>query len=260
MKVNVQVGNKSVVCRDLIAGLDVTGIMREILASGGFIASFRHDWDVPGGVQRSGGATIQPETVPLNHRPRAGKGDTIKITSRLWDYAESLNDDKGNAAWQKPNTGLINQGVRFPQTLNFGGNLCLVKKTVSGKYGNVWAVPRECENLASTWFTPNGRLAIMKLVATNAETHAIRKIGAGLDVYFPFLTNQPDYYVELKRLEFWKTPPFALSDGTVIIEYETLGDDINGWINDTEKICLFSPSTGFQTSWKLKTLPPPSQG
>lgn len=238
--------------------LDITQIMRDTIASGGRIASLKHDWDVAPPVVRANGASVMPETVPFNNRPVNGKGSKLQLRSWMRKYAESINDAKGNSAWKEPKTGLINTGTN-PEALSFGGNTILVK-SIEGRFAKVWAVPIDCESLKSNWFTENGRLAIMKFTASNEKSHKVFKVGAGLDVYFPFLTNQVDYYVALSRIELWAKLPFVITDKGTIVEYLLLGDEIYGLTESKERILLYAPKLGYVTNWKLITSQPPPKG
>jgi hypothetical protein len=81
-------------------------------------------------------------------------------------------------------------------------------------------------------------------------------IGSGIDCYTPFISNPNMWYGEMwirtAYIEMWPALPFALNDGTSIVEYELYGHSTYGIRADKSDV-LLRDASGFKTNWKINS-------
>jgi len=122
-------------------------------------------------------------------------------------------------------------------------------------YANVYASSCYAADLRGTFFDKDVRLAVHKFNAFTKNGSMI-KLARGWDCYTPFITdpyvNNGDMWIPADYLEMWQPLPFALSDGTKIVEYELHGHKIYGRRADGSAVLLRDPG-GFKTNWKIKS-------
>ena len=121
------------------------------------------------------------------------------------------------------------------------------------KFANVYAMSCHEKDLEGTFFDKDMRLVIHKFNASTWNRNMI-KLAGGEDCYTPFITapnvNDGAMWIRLDYLELWPRLPFALSDGTEIVEYELHGFEICGLRADGSSVLLREPG-GFKTNWSI---------
>jgi hypothetical protein len=231
----------------------------------GRIATLLVDWQNPKwgfmprqlSLERS---MVFPQTVTFNSICKKGKGATIPLTDQIIEYLGSLNDQKTKDVILTIGAGWINRPT-IPGTverLTWAGNHVIVKETrvvQDIEYSNVHALSCYETDLIGTFFDKDMRLILHKFNAVTRSSNMV-KLTNTRDCYTPFITdpdvNNGDMWIPSEYLEMWPELPFALSDGTQIIEYELFGYKIYGLRADGKSVLLRDPS-GFKTNWKIKS-------
>ena len=193
------------------------------------------------------------------------KGARIPLTKEMEKYVERLNahDKNPRRIIDFPDAGWINIHITPPdpmsiECLTWAANHVVVKETrmFSGvEYASVHALNCYETNLDGTFFDKDMRLIVHKFNAYTMQKKMI-KIGKGIDCYTPFISNPNMWYGEMwvrsAYIEMWPTLPFALNDGTSIVEYELYGHSTFGIRADKSSV-LLRDASGFKTSWKINS-------
>jgi hypothetical protein len=193
------------------------------------------------------------------------KGARIPLTKEMEKYVERLNahDKNPRRIIDVPEAGWINIHITPPdpmsiECLTWSANHVVVKETrmFSGvEYASVHALNCYESNLDGTFFDKDMRLVIHKFNAFTMQKTMIN-IGSGIDCYTPFISNPNMWYGEMwirtAYIEMWPALPFALNDGTSIVEYELYGHSTYG-IRADKSAVLLRDASGFKTNWKINS-------
>ncbi|MBI5954284.1 MAG: hypothetical protein HY865_21720 [Chloroflexi bacterium] len=229
----------------------------------GRIATLLVDWQNPkwGFAPREvGPLNAYPHTVTFNVVCDHRKGPRVPLTDPILDYLGRLNGEKVKAAILVPNSGWVNNPTIPPtvERLTWAANHIIVKETrmvQEVEYSNVYASSCHAADLTGTFTDKDARLVVHKFNAFTRGSTMI-KLGSGADCYTPFITdpniNNGDMWIRSDYLEMWHELPFALSDGTSIVEYELYGHRVFGRRADGSAVLLRDPS-GFKTSWRINS-------
>lgn len=229
----------------------------------GKIATLLVDWQNPkwGFAPREVGAlNSYPHTVTFHVICDNRKGPRIPLTEPILNYLDRLNGERIKEGILTPNSGWVNKPTEPPtvERLTWAANHVVVKETrtyLDVEYSNVYAASCHAPDLSGTFFDRDMRLIIHKFNAFTRGGTMI-KLGRGADCYTPFITdpyiNNGDMWIRSDYLEMWPDLPFALSDGTQVIEYELFGHKIYGRRADGSAVLLRDPK-GFKTNWKINS-------
>ena len=229
----------------------------------GRIATLLVDWQNPkwGLAPREvGPLNAYPHTVTFNAIRDRSKGPRIPLTEQVTNYVARLNGERIKDGILVPNAGWVNKATIPPtvERITWAANLVIVKETRWNgdvEFANVYASNCDDHNLSGTFFDRDMRLVIHKFNAVTRNRTLI-KLARGVDCYTPFITNpyvnNGDMWICSNFLELWPALPFALFDGTEIIEYELHGYRIFGRRVDGSAVLLRDP-VGFKTNWKIKS-------
>lgn len=230
----------------------ITQIMRS-----GKIARLRADWTNPKWGYQSrapiGEQENPPHTFTFNENMSDLKGSKIPLTFAMNEYGKRLNGDN----WNKiliPAAGWINTGTN-PEALSWACNDVIVLGRV-GRYVNIFALDCYATDLQETYFSKNGRLVVHKFNAITPQNTLI-KLGAGYDLYTPFIKNSPSYWTPFECVEMWPDLPCVVTAGGqswTVTEYELLGHETWG-LTDTGRVCLYNGE--YLTDWRLDNPMPP---
>ncbi|CAG1003758.1 hypothetical protein ANAEL_03178 [Anaerolineales bacterium] len=229
----------------------------------GKIATLLVDWQSPkwGFAPREvGPLNSYPHTVTFHVICDSRKGPRIPLTEPILNYLSKLNGEKVKENILIPNAGWINKPTIPPtvERLTWAANHVIVKEIrtyLDVEYSNVYAESCYATDLSGTFFDRDMRLIVHKFNAFTRGGSMI-KFGRGTDCYTPFITdpyiNNGDMWIRSDYLEMWPDLPFALSDGTQILEYELFGYKIYGRRADGSMVLLRDPG-GFKTNWRIKS-------
>jgi hypothetical protein len=229
----------------------------------GKIATLLVDWQNPkwGFAPREvGPLNAYPHTVTFHVICDSRKGPRIPLTDPILEYLGRLNSEKTKAGILVPNAGWINNPTIPPtvERLTWAANHVVVKETRVSQgveFSNVYASSCDATDLSGTFFDKDVRLIVHKFNAFTMKSTMI-KLASGADCYTPFITNPSvnngDMWIRSDYLEMWPDLPFALSDGTEIVEYELYGHKVFGRRADGSAVLLRDPS-GFKTNWKINS-------
>ncbi len=236
----------------LPGGGDITSIKKA-----GRIATLLVDMQNPkwNFAPRKVGIPAPPQTVTFNNVVRDGKGERVPLTNNMIAYLVALNGPVVANKIQIPSAGWINNPTIPPtvESLSWAANHVIVKGTatyLNVEYSNVHAINCYETQLSGTFFDKDLRLVIHKFNAVTMSGRMI-KLGNGYDCYTPFI-SKGNMWIRSEYLEFWPALPFALDDGTEIVEYELYGHNYYGIRADGSRI-LLRDSLGFKTNWKIKS-------
>jgi hypothetical protein len=229
----------------------------------GRIATLLVDWQNPKwkfAPREVGPLNAYPHTVTFHAIRSSKKGPRIPLTESILGYLGRLNGERTKAGILVPNAGWVNKPTDPPtvERLTWAANLVIVKETrtdLDVEYSNVYASNCNATDLSGTFFDMDMRLVIHKFNAFTKNRTMI-KLARGIDCYTPFITdpyvNNGDMWIRSDYLEMWHDLPFALSDGTEIVEYELYGHKTYGRRADGSAVLLRDPS-GFKTNWKISS-------
>lgn len=240
----------------------VDGIITEIKHKGK-IATLLVDWQNPKwkfAPREVGPLNAYPHTVTFNHNCDSRKGARIPLTNPILDYLGRLNGEKTKAGILVPNAGWVNRPTIPPtvERLTWAANHVIVKEIRMSRdveYCNVHALSCNATDLSGTFFDKDMRLVVHKYNAFTMKS-AMIKLAKGADCYTPFITdpavNNGDMWIRSDYLEMWPDLPFALSDGTKIVDYELYGYKIYG-LRANGSAVILRDLNGFKTNWKIKS-------
>ncbi|MBI5942865.1 MAG: hypothetical protein HY864_00735 [Chloroflexi bacterium] len=198
------------------------------------------------------GLPAPPQTFVFNDLPRDGKGDVLPLTQEMKDCVIRLNGQRTYERIMIPEAGWINsEGVsHYTQRLSWALNHVIAMEK-GAVYSRLFA-PRFDSPLAvaGTFFEKDHRLHIHKFNAITM-TGGLIKLGKGFDCYTPLVDDGQGMWARNDTLEFWPELPFALDDGTQIVEYTLYGYNIYGVRSDGTSVLLRDPH-GFKTNWKIE--------
>ncbi len=241
---------------------DVPSLVTEVKRMGR-IATLLVDWQNPkwGFTSRDvGPLNAYPQTVTFNAIRNRSKGPRIPLTEQVVSYLTMLNGERIKDGILIPNAGWINKPTEPPtvERITWAANLVIVKETRwngNVEFSNIFASNCYDQELSGTFFDQDMRLVVHKFNAVTRNRSMI-KLARGVDCYTPFMTNpyvnNGDMWICSNYLEMWPALPFALQDGTEIIEYELHGYRIFGRRADGSAVLLRDPG-GFKTNWKIKS-------
>ncbi len=241
---------------------DVPNPVTEIKRSGR-IATLLVDWQNPkwGFAPRDvGPLNAYPQTVTFSHACDYRKGTRIPLPDPILNYLEVLNGARVKDQILIPSTGWINNPTVPPtvERITWAANHVIVKETHTEagiEYSNIHASNCYASDLNGTFFDKDMRLIVHKFNAVTKKSTMI-KLGSAIDCYTPFMTDPDvmngDMWIRSDYLEMWPALPFALTDGTEIIEYELYGHKIFGRRADGSAVLLRDPE-GFKTNWSINS-------
>ena len=193
------------------------------------------------------------------------KGARIPLTKAMEDYVERLNahDKNPRRIIDNPAAGWVNLHITPPdpmsiECLTWAANHVVVKETKlfsDVEYSNIYATSCSETDLNGTFFDKDMRLIVHKFNAYTMQKKMI-KLGSAIDCYTPFISNPDmwygDMWIRSEYLEMWPALPFALNDGTSIVEYELFGHSTYGIRADKTSV-LLRDASGFKTNWKINS-------